>query len=249
MAKKQRSESKSDMKNEVSSYNQRGNRKLSLKKEDIERSNIFLTDKQRELYKMIRNNTFTIVQGPAGTSKTFTACYTALNMLADKKVDRIVLTKPIKESGEELGHLPGDIEEKTAPFMRSYFSNFEKIIGKHNVDMLKLNGEIQVEPLAYMRGVTYDDAIILLDEAQNATMKQLMLWITRLGKNSKAILMGDVSQFDIRKSDSKFLSFINMIDGVPMVSNFQFASEDIVRNKILIDIVNKYESFKHESKN
>jgi phosphate starvation-inducible PhoH-like protein len=92
-----------------------------------------------------------------------------------------------------------------------------------------------------MRGVTYDNSIILLDEAQNATMKQLMLWITRLGKNSKAVLMGDVSQYDIRERDSKFLDFIDIVSSVDSVSNFSFSSEDIVRNKILIDIVNKYE--------
>jgi len=246
MAKPIKGKSKADLKDEVSSYNQRENRKLTLKKSNIEKSGIELTPKQHELYKMIRNNTFSIVQGPAGTSKTFTACYTALNLLADKKIERIILTKPIKESGEELGHLPGDIEEKTAPFMRSYFSNFEKIIGRYNVEMLKINGEIQVEPLAYMRGVTYDNAIILLDEAQNATIKQLMLWITRLGKDSKAVLMGDVSQYDIKTSDSRFLDFINMVDGIENTKSFQFSSEDIVRNRILIDIVNRYEKFKHK---
>jgi len=251
MAKNQgndRSRSKEELKQEVTSYNKTSRKKLTISKKDIENSQIELTIKQHELYKLIRNNTLTVVQGPAGTSKTFTACYTALNLLVDKKIDKIVLTKPIKESGEELGHLPGDIEEKTAPFMRSYFSNFEKIVGKQSSEFMKSSGEILVEPLAYMRGVTYDNAIIILDEAQNATIQQLMLWVTRLGKNSKAILMGDVSQSDIRDRDSKFTNFINMIEGVEGAANFAFASDDIVRNKILIEIVNRYESLKKENK-
>jgi phosphate starvation-inducible PhoH-like protein len=239
-----RAQVKDELKREVKNYNRKPRQKLSIRKEDIERSGVILTPKQQELYKGIRNNIFTLVQGPAGTSKTFTACYTSLCLLADKKIERIVITKPIQESGENLGFLPGDIDEKTAPFMRSYMSNFEKIVGKQTAEFLKATGEICVEPLAYMRGVTYDNSIILFDEAQNGTMKQLMLWITRLGKNSKAVLMGDISQYDIRKQDSKFLDFIEMVKGVDDVNTFEFTSEDIVRNKFLIEIVNRYEQYK-----
>jgi phosphate starvation-inducible PhoH-like protein len=240
-----RTQEKDELKREVKEYNSNKTKsKISLKKEEIERAQIVLTPKQQELYKSIRNNIFTIVQGPAGTSKTFTACYTSLCLLADRKIDKIVITKPIQESGENLGFLPGDIDEKTAPFMRSYITNFEKIIGRQSTEFLKSNGDICVEPLAYMRGVTYDNSIILLDEAQNATMKQLVLWITRLGKNSKAVLMGDISQYDIKKRDSRFLEFIEMVKGVEDVNTFEFNSDDIVRNKFLIDIVNKYEEWK-----
>lgn len=242
-----RTQSKDELKKEVKEYNSKPKTKLSIKKEDIDNSGVELTPKQHELYKAIRNNTFTIVQGPAGTSKTFTACYASLCLLADRKIDKIVITKPIQESGENLGFLPGDIEEKTAPFMRSYMSNFEKILGKQNTEFLKASGDLCVEPLAYMRGVTYDNSIILLDEAQNATMKQLMLWITRLGKNSKAVLMGDISQYDIKRRDSKMLSFIEMVKGVNDLNSFEFTSEDIVRNKFLIEIVNRYEKYKSEN--
>ena len=131
--------------------------------------------------------------------------------------------------------------------MKSYFSNFEKIIGKATFEWLKGTGQIIVEPLAYMRGTTYDRSIMLLDEAQNCTMTQLMLWVTRLGSESKAILMGDVSQYDIKKRDSKFLEFIQIIEGVDQVNNFRFGVEDIVRNKFLIEIVNKYEKWKYEN--
>jgi len=239
-----RTQIKDELKKEVKEYNSRPKSKMSIKKEEIERANIELTQKQHELYKGIRNNIFTLVQGPAGTSKTFTACYTSLCLLADRKIEKIVLTKPIQESGENLGFLPGNVDEKTAPFMRSYMSNFEKIIGKQSAEFLKSSGDICVEPLAYMRGVTYDNSIILLDEAQNATMKQLVLWITRLGKNSKAVVMGDISQYDIKKKDSKFLDFIEMVKGINEVNTFEFTSEDIVRNKFLIEIVDRYEQYK-----
>ena len=222
-------------------------KKGRLTREELTARGIELSPKQHELYKGIRNNTLTVCQGPAGTSKTFTACYTSLALLADKKIDQIILTKPIQESGENLGFLPGTVEEKVDPYMKSYFSNFEKIIGKGSFEWLKGTGQIIVEPLAYMRGTTYDRSIMLLDEAQNCTMTQLMLWVTRLGSESKAILMGDVSQYDIKKRDSKFLEFIQLIDGVQQVNNFRFGVEDIVRNKFLIDIVDRYEKWKYES--
>jgi phosphate starvation-inducible PhoH-like protein len=222
-------------------------KKSRFSRADLERSGIVLNPRQLELYKGIRNNTLTMCQGPAGTSKTFTACYTALALLADQKIERIVLTKPIQESGEQLGFLPGTIQEKTDPYMKSYFSNFEKIIGKAQLEWMRATGEIVVETLAYMRGTTYDNCIMLLDEAQNSTMTQLMLWVTRLGNNSKAIMMGDISQYDIRKSDSRFLDFINLYNQDEDIFNFAFAAEDIVRNKFLINIVNKYEKWKTEN--
>jgi len=248
---KQRQKTQREIANEQ--YELQKQRELSsmkkgrLTREELLARGIELSLKQNELYKGIRNNTLTICQGPAGTSKTFTACYTSLALLADKKIDQIILTKPIQESGENLGFLPGTVEEKVDPYMKSYFSNFEKIIGKGSFEWLKSTEQIIVEPLAYMRGTTYDRSIMLLDEAQNCTMTQLMLWVTRLGSESKAILMGDVSQYDIKKRDSKFLEFIQLIDGVQQVNNFRFGVEDIVRNKFLIDIVDRYEKWKYES--
>jgi len=226
---------------------ERSKKKTGISKQELDKANIQLTPKQHEFYKGIRNNILTVCQGPAGTSKTFTSCYTALALLADKKIEQIVLTKPIQESGENLGFLPGTKDEKTDPYMKSYFSNFEKIIGKQSFEFMRSNGEIIVEPLAYMRGTTYDNAIMLLDESQNCTMAQLMLWVTRLGDNSKAVMMGDISQYDIKKKDSRFIDFIDMIDGLENNFRFRFAAEDIVRNKFLIDIVNRYEKYKSEN--
>jgi phosphate starvation-inducible protein PhoH and related proteins len=246
-----RAQEKDELKREVKEYNSNKTKaKISIRKEEIDNSGIILTKKQLELYKAIRNNTLTIVQGPAGTSKTFTACYTALALLAERKVSKIVITKPLQVSGEEIGILPGNIDEKVSPFMASYISNFEKIIGAKTLSFLLLNGDIVIQPLAYMRGLTFTDSIVLLDEAQNCTMKQIMLWVSRLGggidgKESKAVLMGDISQYDIKRKDAKMLDFIEMIDGIDGVYNFKFTSEDIVRNKILVEIVNRYEKYKN----
>ena len=245
-------QSKDDLKKEVKEYNGNVKPKMSIRKEDIDRSGIELTSKQQVLHKMIKNNVLTVVQGPAGTAKTFTACYTALSLYANKKISKIVITKPLQVSGEEVGILPGNLDEKVAPFMRSYIMNFEKIIGKQATQFMIATGEICIEPLAYMRGMTYSDCIILLDEAQNCTMKQIMLWITRLGggidkMNAKAVLMGDVSQYDIKRKESKMIDFIEMVEGIEDISSFQFSKEDIVRHKMIVEIVDRYEKYKSEN--
>lgn len=208
--------------------------------------NVVLTPKQMSLYKGIRNNILTAVHGPAGTSKTYTACYTALALLADKKVERVIITKPIQESEEKLGALPGDVEEKIAPYKRSFYNTFVKIIGKETTDKLFNSGDIIFEPLAYMRGSTYDNSVMILDECQNATIKQLMLWVTRLGNDSKAIMMGDTSQYDVRKRDSGYVDFIKITEGMEYMFLLEFNNEDIVRNKFLIQLTNRYDKYRAE---
>lgn len=214
-------------------------------KDDFNKLGIELTPKQHELYKSIRNNIFTIVRGPAGSAKTFVACYTALGLLADKKVDKIIITKPIVESGETIGILPGDLSMKTDIYMKSYTSTFQKILGKFLSDVLFESGTIEINFLAYMRGDTFDNSVMILDEAQNVKMSQLILWITRLGKESKAILAGDVSQYDIDHRDAKFLTFIEFCRGMEGVTDFEFGREDIVRNKFLIELTDRYEKWKY----
>ena len=229
-------------------YKKNIRKKNSLSKEEFQKNTVRLTDKQNLLYKGIRNNILTVVHGPAGTSKTYTTCYTALALLSDKKVERIIITKPIQESGENLGFLPGSMEDKLHPYKQSYYTTFSKIIGKSATDMLFSTEEIIFEPLAYMRGSTYDDCIMLLDECQNASTKQLMLWITRLGKDSKAVMMGDTSQYDVRKKDSGYNDFIKMVDGMKDLNLFEFSNEDIVRNKFLVEIANRYDKYRSEQK-
>jgi phosphate starvation-inducible PhoH-like protein len=248
----------SKYKNEVSGQIQEGvqdfeykknlRKKNSLTKEEFQKSNVHLSDKQQELYKGIRNNILTVVHGPAGTSKTYTTCYAALALLADKKIEKIIITKPIQESGENLGFLPGSMEDKLHPYKQSYYTTFCKIIGKTTVDFLFSTEEIVFEPLAYMRGSTYDNCIMLLDECQNASIKQIMLWVTRLGNDSRAVMMGDTSQYDVRKKDSGYNDFIKMVDGMNDLCLFEFNNEDIVRNKFLIQIANRYDKYRSEQK-
>lgn len=221
-------------------------RKNSLSKEEFQQCGVRLTDKQNQLYKGIRNNILTVVHGPAGTSKTYTTCYTALALLADKKVEKIIITKPIQESGENLGFLPGDAKEKVDPYVQSYYTTFVKIIGKQTTDFLFASEDIVFEPLAYMRGSTYDNCIMLLDESQNSSIKQLMLWSTRLGKDAKAVMMGDTSQYDVKKRDSGYNDFIKMVEGMGDLYLFEFSNEDIVRNKFLIELTNRYDKYRSE---
>ena len=244
----------SDVKNQIQEgiqdfeYKKNLRKKNSLTKEEFQKSNVHLTDKQRELYKGIRNSTLTVVHGPAGTSKTYTTCYAALALLADKKIEKIIITKPIQESGENLGFLPGSMDDKLHPYKQSYYTTFCKILGKGTVDFLFSTEEIVFEPLAYMRGSTYDNCIMLLDECQNASIKQLMLWVTRLGNESRAVMMGDTSQYDVRKKDSGYNDFIKMVEGMDELCMFEFNNSDIVRNKFLIQIADRYDKYRSEQK-
>lgn len=221
-------------------------KKASIKRDEL--SKITLTANQIELFKSIRNNTITFVQGPAGSAKTFTACYTALWLLAEKKIEKIILVKPIQESGgEKLGSLPGEVDDKVRPYMESFYNNFEKIIGKQALGFMITAGEIEFKPLAYMRGAGYDNSVIFIDEAQNMDYKALMMVITRLGFDSKMIIAGDISQYDIKKNDVALPSFIKLIEDVDSVSSFKFEKSDIMRNPILIQITDRYEQWKMEN--
>jgi len=203
-----------------------------------------LRQSQKNYVLTVDENQITFCHGPAGTSKTFTACYLALKMYANKEISRIVLCKPLEDSGRSLGFIPGDIDEKIAPYLKSYKSNIEKIIGVEKTKMMFDKNIISFEPLAYMRGDTYDDALMILDEAQNAEMKSLMLFVTRMGKDSKCIVAGDINQYDIQKSKVSLPKFIEIIENVKGVGIHLFTEKDIVRAKILIDIVKRYDNWK-----
>jgi len=206
-----------------------------------------LRQSQQKYLNQIENNEITFCHGPAGTSKTFTACFAALKLLKEKKIKQIILCKPIQEAGEKLGFLPGDKDEKVDPYMKSYKSNIEKIIGHEETKILFDKNIIKFEPLAYMRGDTFDDSLMILDEAQNATFKQLMLFVTRMGKDSKVIVTGDVSQHDIAASRVSLPNFIELIGNVKGVGTHIFNDRDIVRAKILQDIVKRYDQWRHEN--
>lgn len=218
--------------------------KAFISKDTLEKCGIVLNEKQLDLHKKIRNNTITVCEGGAGVGKTITGCYSALSLLLDGKIDRIIITKPLQEAGENIGFLPGALEEKVEPYMQSYKSTFLKLISPELYAYLFGNGFIKFESIGYMRGVTFDNSIMLLDEAQNMTMKQLMLWITRIGNNSKALLMGDINQYDINKKDVKIKEFIDKIlSNVEGVAHHAFTKDDVVRNSILIQIVDNYDKY------
>jgi phosphate starvation-inducible PhoH-like protein len=205
-----------------------------------------LNPKQREYSDKIGVNEITLCYGPAGTSKTFTACYTALKLLCDGLISKIILVKPVQESGEKLGYLPGTVMEKLDPYIESYRSNFMKIITKNAYEQLEADGTIEFRPLAYMRGSTFDESFMILDEAQNADFRQLMLFVTRMGRDSKVLLTGDVSQYDIQANKVALPKFTELMDGIRGVGSHIFGTEDIVRNQILIEITDRYEKWKNE---
>jgi phosphate starvation-inducible PhoH-like protein len=207
---------------------------------------ISLSPKQKIYSNTILDSTITFCWGPAGTSKTFSACYTALKLLQRGEIDKIIFTKPIQESGEKLGSLPGDVSEKIGPYMESFLITMEKIISKEKLTQLFNEKLIEFRPLAYMRGATFDRTMMILDEAQNCDMKQLMLYISRLGTESKALLAGDVTQHDISYEKVALPIFVDLVKGIEGIGEFQFGEEDIVRSKILKEIVRRYEEWKYK---
>ena len=208
----------------------------------IDWSNLeFRTPNQKSFYNIISRNDVTFSVGPAGCGKTFLATHYALKNLAKGKYDKMVITKPLVEvDGERMGYLPGDIDEKTAPYMMSLYYNMEQIIGKQRLDVLKKAGVIQVIPLAYMRGLTLTDSVVVLDEAQNATPAQIKTFITRIGNGSKYIVCGDLMQSDIRKENGLEDS-IKRFTGIRKVGFSQFDLEDVVRHPIVAQLLERYQ--------
>jgi len=205
------------------------------------RSLEFRTPNQKSFYHTISRNDVTFSVGPAGCGKTFLATHYALKNLAKGKYDKMVITKPLVEvDGERMGYLPGDIDEKTMPYMMSLYYNMEQIIGKQRLEVLKKAGAIQVIPLAYMRGLTLTDSIVVLDEAQNATPAQIKTFITRIGQGSKYIVCGDLMQSDIRKANG-LEDAIKRFTGIRKVGFSQFDLSDVVRHPIVAELLERYQ--------
>ena len=198
---------------------------------------------QKRFYKTISTKDITFGIGPAGCGKTYLSVHRALRELGDKesKIDGIVIVKPLVEAaGEKIGYLPGDVEEKTAPFMMSFYYNMEQIIGKQRLQVLKDSNTIQVIPLAFMRGITLANKFVILDEAQNATPDQIKMFVTRIGENSKYIITGDLEQSDIQKHKSGLEDAIKRFAGVHGVGLASFKEKDVVRHSLVRRLLKRY---------
>jgi len=189
----------------------------------------------------ISNSTITFGIGPAGTGKTFLAVASAVKLYAENKIRKIVLTRPAVEAGERLGYLPGDLSQKIDPYLVPLFDALEHFFGNEKLGYLIEKRNIEIVPLAYMRGRTLNDACIILDEAQNATTNQIKMFLTRLGENSKVIITGDETQIDLYKKDYSGLKKTRKkLANIDEISVMEFENSDIVRNPIVSKILDVF---------
>ena len=205
---------------------------------------------QKKYVEAIKENTITIGIGPAGTGKTYLAVAMAVDAFRQKTVNRIILTRPAVEAGEKLGFLPGDLQQKVDPYLRPLYDALFDMLGAENFQKCQERGDIEVAPLAYMRGRTLDDSFIILDEAQNTTSEQMKMFLTRLGFNSKAVVTGDITQIDLpdgKKSGLKeVVKILSDIDGIAIS---QFSERDVVRHRLVQQIIKAYEKYEERKLN
>lgn len=187
--------------------------------------------------------------GPAGTGKTFLAVAKAVSAMLEGKVDRIILTRPAVEAGENLGFLPGNLKEKIDPYLRPLYDALYEMLPADMVDKKLENGEIEVAPLAYMRGRTLSHSVVILDEAQNTTPMQMKMFLTRLGEGSRMIINGDLTQTDLpRGTVSGLLDAVKILKKVPGIAFVEFSEKDVVRHGLVSKIVKAYDKANAESK-
>jgi phosphate starvation-inducible PhoH-like protein len=199
------------------------------------------TANQKRYVEAIDENTITFGVGPAGTGKTYLAMAKAIQSLQAKQVNRIILTRPAVEAGERLGFLPGTLQEKIDPYLRPLFDALHDMIDQDSIPRLMQSGIIEIAPLAYMRGRTLNDAFIILDEAQNTSAEQMKMFLTRLGFGSKMVITGDTTQIDLPHGAQSGLKIVHeILDGVEDIAFIPLDSEDVVRNRLVGEIVNAY---------
>ncbi len=197
---------------------------------------------QKKYIDAIENNTITIGVGPAGTGKTYLAVAMAVRAFRTKQVSRIILTRPAVEAGEKLGFLPGDLQQKVDPYLRPLYDALFEMLGPENFQRCQERGDIEVAPLAYMRGRTLDDSFIILDEAQNTTGEQMKMFLTRLGFNSKAVVTGDVTQIDLPDGKTSGLKeVVNILKNIEDIAIIRFNEKDVVRHPLVQKIIKAYE--------
>ena len=207
------------------------------------------TPNQQKLVEAFTDNDLTFALGPAGTCKTYIAIALAVRALKNREARKIILSRPAVEAGEKLGFLPGDMKDKIDPYLQPLYDALEDMIPAMKLKEYMETKVIQIAPLAFMRGRTLNDAIIVLDEAQNTTVHQIKMFLTRLGMNAKMIVTGDVTQIDLpRSTQSGLVQALKILDGVPGVGLVEFGRKDIVRHSLVQRIVEAYERFDREEK-
>ena len=201
---------------------------------------------QKLYLKSIAANPVVFGIGPAGTGKTYLAMAAAIDALLKNKVQRIVLTRPAVEAGEALGFLPGDLREKILPYLRPLYDAMHDMLDAEDVSRLMEKGVIEIAPLAYMRGRTLSNAFIILDEAQNTTCEQMMMFLTRLGEESRMIITGDVTQIDLpRSKQSGLVEVSRILANIPGIDFHYFSGSDVVRHPLVLRIIEAYERYKN----
>ncbi len=206
------------------------------------RSVIPRSKKQKEYVRSLKTNQVVISLGPAGTGKTYLAVAVALSMLLEKKVERIILSRPAVEAGERLGFLPGDMKEKIDPYLRPLYDSLYDLLDYDKIQRKIESGAIEIAPLAFMRGRTLKNSFAILDEAQNATETQIKMFLTRIGENSKLVVNGDPSQVDLpNKNQSGLIKSKNILKNIKEISIINFDHQDVMRHPLVTKIVEAYQ--------
>jgi len=219
--------------------------KVSSKKKYVTPKNIA----QKHYLQAIEENEIVFSIGPAGTGKTYLAMAMAVNYLLTKQVDRIILVRPAVEAGEKLGYLPGDLSEKITPYLRPLYDALYEMVDVDQLGQYLEKGTIELAPLGYMRGRTFNDSFIVLDEAQNSTSEQMKMFLTRLGFDSKVVVTGDITQVDLPYNTTSGLIEVQyMLKGIKGIKFVYFREKDVVRHQLVQEIVKAYENQKVEEK-
>ena len=214
------------------------------------KSVIARSEKQSDYIKALKENDIVMSLGPAGTGKSFLAVSVAVTLLMEKKIDRVILSRPAVEAGEKLGFLPGDMKEKVDPYLRPLYDALYELFGENKIDKKIETGEIEIAPLAFMRGRTLKNCFAILDEAQNATETQIKMFLTRIGENSKLVVNGDPSQIDlINKSQSGLIKSKNILNNLKEIKIIEFDHNDVVRHPLVSKIIQAYENKSTDDKN
>tara|TARA_A100001015_G_scaffold296760_1_gene377470 strand:- start:131 stop:1129 length:999 start_codon:yes stop_codon:yes gene_type:complete len=206
------------------------------------KSVIARSEKQSDYIKALKENEIIMTLGPAGTGKSFLAVSVAVTMLIEKKIERVILSRPAVEAGEKLGFLPGDMKEKVDPYLRPLYDALYELFGADKINKKIESGEIEIAPLAFMRGRTLKNCFAILDEAQNATETQIKMFLTRIGENSKLVVNGDPSQIDlINKSHSGLVKSKNILKHLNEIKIIEFDHNDVVRHPLVSKIIKAYQ--------